>query len=81
MAVTVGKVSVVVSSIEGMVLSPLVLGRAARINTVAVFVSLIFWTWLWGTAGLVLAVPLLMILKAVASRVESLTPLNELLSD
>lgn len=81
MAVAVGMVSIVVTSIEGMVLSPLVLGRAARINTVAVFVALLFWTWLWGAAGLVLAVPLLMILKTVASRVEALAPLDELLSE
>jgi predicted PurR-regulated permease PerM len=48
---------------------------------VAVFVSLMFWTWLWGPVGLVLGVPILMIVKSIASRVESLTELNELLAD
>jgi predicted PurR-regulated permease PerM len=81
MAVTAGLVSLVVTSVEGFVLCPLVLGRASRTNTVAVFVSLMFWTWLWGPAGLVLAVPILMIVKSIASRVESLSELNELLAD
>lgn len=81
MAVAVGLASLVITSLEGLVLCPLVLGRASRTNTVAVFVSLMFWTWLWGPAGLVLAVPILMIVKSVASRVESLAEVNELLAD
>jgi predicted PurR-regulated permease PerM len=81
MAAAVGLVSLVITSLEGFVLCPLVLGRASRTNTVAVFVSLMFWTWLWGPAGLVLAVPILMIVKSIASRVESLAELNELLAD
>ena len=81
MAASVALVSLVITSIEGFVLCPLVLGRASRTNTVAVFVSLMFWTWLWGPAGLVLAVPILMIVKSLASRVESLSQLNELLAE
>jgi predicted PurR-regulated permease PerM len=81
MAVAVAGASLVITSIEGFVLCPLVLGRASRTNTVAVFVSLMFWTWLWGPAGLVLAVPILMIVKSIASRVESLAELNELLAE
>jgi predicted PurR-regulated permease PerM len=71
----------VITSLEGFVLGPVVLGRTSRTNTVAVCVSLMFWTWLWGPAGLVLAVPILMIVKSIASRVESLSELNELLAD
>lgn len=81
MAVAVSVVSVVVTSLEGMLLSPFVLGRTARINTVAVFLALIFWTWLWGAAGLILAVPLLMVLKSVSARLEALRPLDVLLGD
>ena len=81
MAAAVGLVSLAITSLEGFVLCPLVLGRASRTNTVAVFVSLMFWTWLWGPAGLILAVPILMIVKSIASRVESLSELNELLAD
>ena len=81
MAAAVGLASLAITSLEGFLLSPVVLGRASRTNTVAVFVSLMFWTWLWGPAGLILAVPILMIVKSIASRVESLAELNELLAD
>ena len=81
MGVAVGLASLIITTVEGFVLCPLVLGRASRTNTVAVFVSLMFWTWLWGPAGLILAVPILMIVKSIASRVEALSELNELLAD
>ena len=47
----------------------------------AVFVAIMFWGWLWGAVGLIVAVPILMIVKTVADRVESLSGLKELLSD
>jgi predicted PurR-regulated permease PerM len=73
--------SVVITSIEGFVLAPIALGRAASVNSVAVFVTVMFWGWMWGPLGLVLAVPVLMIVKTVADHVESLSGLSELLSD
>ena len=57
----VGLASLVITSVEGFVLSPFVLGRASRTNTVAVFVSLMFWTWLWGPMGAFLSSPLLIV--------------------
>ncbi len=80
-ALLVAAVSVVVTTIEGLVLAPLMLGRAARVNTVATFVALMFWGWLWGVVGIIIAVPMLMIAKTIADRVESLTSWSELLSD
>ena len=81
MMAAVAGVSVVVTSIEGMLLAPVMLGRAARVNTVATFVALMFWGWLWGAIGLVIAVSLLMTLKTIADHVESLSGLSELLGD
>ena len=81
MMAAVAGVSVVVTSLEGLLLAPLMLGRAARVNTVATFVALMFWGWLWGAIGLVIAVPLLMTLKTIADHVESLSGLSELLGD
>ena len=81
MMAAVAGVSVVVTSLEGMLLAPVMLGRAARVNTVATFVALMFWGWLWGAIGLVIAVPLLMTLKTIADHVESLSGLSELLGD
>ena len=57
------------------------LGQAERVNTVATFVALMFWGWLWGAIGLVIAVPLLMTLKTIADHVESLSGFGKLLGD
>ena len=73
--------SLAITGIEGYLLTPIFLGAAARVNSVAVFVSVMFWGWMWGTAGLLLAVPILMIVKTVADHVESLSSISELLSE
>jgi predicted PurR-regulated permease PerM len=81
LAALVGGVSIAITSIEGFVFTPIVFGRAARVNPVAVFIGFLFWGWLWGLWGMLLALPLLLIIRAIADRVEDLAPLAELLSD
>lgn len=81
MVILVAGVSVTVTSLEGMLLAPLMLGHAARVNSVVVFVALMFWGWLWGPLGLIVAVPVLMTIKTVADRVDSLSGLSQLLAD
>lgn len=81
MVLLVAGASVVITSLEGFLLAPIALGRAARVNSVAVFVAVMFWGWMWGTLGLLLAVPLLMIVKTVSDHVESLSSLSELLGE
>nr|WP_245404732.1 AI-2E family transporter [Ancylobacter gelatini] len=49
----------VITSIEGQVLTPLIVGRRVSLNPFAVFLSMALWTWLWGPVGTFLAVPLL----------------------
>lgn len=70
-----------ITGLEGMLLRPALLSRASQINAVAIFIALLLWTWLWGLWGTVLAVPMLMMLKAVSDRVEGLQPLGELLGN
>jgi predicted PurR-regulated permease PerM len=70
-----------ITTLEGMLLTPLLTSRAARMNAGAVFVGLLFWGWMWGVWGTLLAVPMLMIVKAVCDRVEDLQPIGELLGD
>ena len=72
---------IAITSLEGFLLAPIALGRAARVNSVAVFVSVMFWGWLWGALGLVIAVPILMCIKTVCDHVESLSAYSELLGD
>ena len=81
MVALVAGVSLGITGLEGFLLAPTMLGQAARVNTVAVFVSIMFWGWMWGGAGLIVAVPVLMIVKTVADHVESLSGLSSLLSD
>jgi predicted PurR-regulated permease PerM len=70
-----------ITSLEGMLLTPYLTSRAAQMNAVAVFVGLLFWGWVWGIWGTLLAVPMLMVVKAVCDRVEDLQPVGELLGD
>lgn len=81
MAAYVMGVAFAITSIEGWVLFPLLTRRVARTNEVAVFVGLIFWTFIWGIWGTLLAVPMLVALKACCDRIEDLKPVGELLGD
>lgn len=81
MALVVGAVAMVITAAEGWLLTPALLSRAAEMNKVAVFVSLLFWTWVWGPWGTFLAVPVMMVVKSVADHVEELRPVSELLGE
>jgi predicted PurR-regulated permease PerM len=74
-------VTFAITSLEGFLLTPMLMGRAAQMNPVAIFVGLMFWSWVWGVWGTVLAVPLLMMLKAICDHVEDLQPFGELLGE
>ncbi len=67
--------------LEEYIVLPLVLGRRLAMNPVVIFVWLIFWGWLWGVPGALMAVPLLAILKIVCEHVESLSPVAEFLAE
>ena len=70
-----------ITSLEGWLLTPALMSRASQMNPVAIFVGLLFWTWVWGVMGTILAVPMLMALKAVCDRIEDLQPVGELLGE
>jgi predicted PurR-regulated permease PerM len=70
-----------ITTLEGMLLTPMLMGRAAQMNPVAVFVGLLFWSWVWGIWGTVLAVPMLMMIKSVCDHIEDLQPIGELLGE
>jgi predicted PurR-regulated permease PerM len=81
MALSVAGVSVVITSLEGWLLTPWLTSRAARTNEVAMFIGLIFWSFVWGIWGTLLAVPMLVVVKAFCDRIEDLKPIGELLGD
>jgi predicted PurR-regulated permease PerM len=74
-------VTLAITSLEGWLLTPALMSRAAQMNPVAIFVGLLFWSWVWGVMGTILAVPMMMTLKAVCDRIEDLQPIGELLGE
>jgi predicted PurR-regulated permease PerM len=72
--------ALVITSIEGWLVTPPLLGRTEQMNAVVVFVGLLIWTWMWGAWGTLLAVPMLVVIKAVADHVERLRPLARLMA-
>ncbi len=81
MALLVAGGSLLIATIVGTFVTTWMTGRIARMNTAAVFVSLLFWTWLWGVWGMLLSMPITAIVKVVAQRVEQLEAVAELLGD
>ena len=84
---TIGKVllvtgsSLAIATLVGTVIATWMTGRIAKMNPAAVFVSLLFWGWLWGMWGLLLGVPVVVMIKVVAERVEGMEVLAELLGE
>ena len=73
--------SVTIATIVGTVMTTWMAGRIARMNSAAVFIALLFWGWLWGIWGLLLAIPIIVIVKVVAQHVEGLGAVSELLGE
>ncbi len=67
------------TSIEGQFITPVVLGRKLELNTVSVFVTVVFWGWLWGIAGGLMAVPFLVCVKVICDNVPSFATLGSFL--
>ena len=59
---------------------PALLGRRLTLSPVAIFISVIFWGWMWGIPGALLAVPLLASFKILCERISPLTPVAEFLT-
>jgi predicted PurR-regulated permease PerM len=74
-------ITVVIFSLEGFLVKPTVMGKAANINGLAMFIGLLFWSWIWGLIGMIVAVPIMMVIKSVCDRVESFRPIGELLDE
>jgi predicted PurR-regulated permease PerM len=81
MAVLVSGISLVITSLEGFLLTPWLTSRAASMNAVAIFVGLLFWGWVWNVWGMLLAVPMLMVIKTVCDHVEDFKSVGELLGE
>jgi predicted PurR-regulated permease PerM len=65
--------------VEGETLTPMLLARRFTLNPVLIVLSLVFWFWMWGMLGAILAVPMLAILKIISDRLRPLKALGHFL--
>ena len=80
-ALLVAGASMAIATFVGTFVTTWMIGRIANMNSAAVFISLLFWGWLWGVWGLLLSIPIIVIVKVVSEHVGPLHPLAELLGD
>jgi predicted PurR-regulated permease PerM len=64
----------------GQFLTPIILGRRLELNSVAIFITLALWSWLWGIVGAIIAVPLLVFAKVFCDHFDGLKSFGEFLS-
>lgn len=68
------------TTFEGQLVTPYFVGRRLEMNTVVIFLSITFWAWLWSMMGMLLAVPLLVAIRAFSEHIPQLEPLGDFLS-
>ncbi len=69
-----------INALEGNVITTMILGRSMKLNPPIVFISIIFWGWVWGIGGVLIAVPLLGIAKIACDHFDRLQPVARILS-
>ena len=62
----------ILTGIEGQFVTPYLVGRRLEMNTVAVFLTVVLWGWLWGIPGALVAVPFLVVFKVICENFEGL---------
>lgn len=71
--------TILVATVVGMIFATWLASRQTRMNTTASFVGLLFFSWIWGLWGVLLAIPILAIVKTICDRNEDWRPVGELL--
>lgn len=80
-ALSVAGASLLLATFVGVFVTTWATGRIAKMNAAAVFISVLFWGWLWGIWGMLLAIPIIVVVKAISEHVEQLLPVAELLGE
>lgn len=70
----------IIASLEGNFITPLILGRSLTLNPIVILVALAFWGWMWGISGMILAVPILATFKIFCDHIEPMAPISEFMS-
>jgi AI-2E family transporter len=79
-ALLMSSVALLITPLEGSLLTPLLLGKVENVSALTVFIGLMLWTWLWGAWGTILAVRMLVILKSTADHVPGLSRVGRLMA-
>jgi predicted PurR-regulated permease PerM len=69
----------IIHLIESSAITPMLLARRFTLNPVLVILSLVFWYWMWGFAGAILAMPMLAITKIICDRIQRLSAFGHFL--
>jgi len=80
-ALLVAGASLAIATVVGTFVTTWMTGRIAKMNATAVFISLLFWGWLWGVWGLLLGIPIVVIVKVIAEHVDGMQAVAELLAE
>lgn len=70
-----------VMTVEGQLVTPILLGKRLSLNSVVVLLSVTLWAWLWGFAGVLLATPILIATKVASDRISFLSGVSTFLAD
>ena len=81
MALLLSGSSLAIAIFAGIFVVTWMTGKLSKMNPVAVFISLLFWGWLWGVWGLLLVIPIIGIAKVVSRQIKELPPVAELLRE
>lgn len=68
-----------INLIEGNLLTPMIIGNRLSLNTVALFIGMTFWWFVWGIPGALMAVPMMAVIKIFCDHFDSLAPVGEFL--
>jgi len=70
---------IIIQNIQSNIIQPKVIGESVNLNPLAILISSMYWGWLWGAIGVVLAVPITASVKVICDHIESLQPIGILL--
>jgi predicted PurR-regulated permease PerM len=70
----------ILATLEGNFITPVLLGRSLTLNPVVILIALTFWGWMWGISGMILAVPILAVFKIFCDHIEPMAPVGEFMS-
>lgn len=68
------------TAIEGNLITPMIVGRRLELNIVVVFLAVSFWGWMWGIAGVLMAVPILAVFKVICDHFEGMNAIGDFLT-